>query len=181
MAIKPSEYYDSFLFGGVNMLKDWGIRGYIVDGLIPAKKTRQLDIPGRDGVYDFGSKYYKNRALKVRCDTMRGHSREEIRRLARVLSTRSRIVFWNEPEKYYVGELQNQVELTYLGSAGHAFELVFDCEPFAYGASRTTYWSNTTGNVVGYAGTARTPAVLTVKNAGTAPIQGLVVSIRQRI
>lgn len=181
MAVKPSEFYDSFLFGGVNMLQDWGIRGYIVDGLIPAKKTRRVDLPGRDGVYDFGSTFYKNRALKVRCDTMRGHSRDEIRRLARVLSTKSRIVFWNEPEKYYLGELQNQIELTYLGRAGHAFELVFDCDPFAYGASVEKRWAGATGNVVGYAGTARTPAVLTVKNTGASPIQGLTITIRQRL
>ena len=43
---------NSFQFGEYNSLDDLGIFCEAYDTLIPPKRSRKIEIPGRDGLYD---------------------------------------------------------------------------------------------------------------------------------
>ena len=50
---------DSFSFGPCNSLTDWGIRVVKHDVLTPSKRPRKVQIPMRDGMYDYGAQCWE--------------------------------------------------------------------------------------------------------------------------
>lgn len=160
---------DSFSFAGVDMLDRYGIRAVSYDVLAPRLRPRLLTVPGRDGSYDFGARRYDDRQVRIACDSRRALSRQEIRELAHLLSKKGRLVLWDEPEKFYMGRLYDDAVLTYLGRVGHAFDLAFVCEPFAYGAAVV----KPLGGAVGYEGTAECGTVVRMRNGGTSLVAGV--------
>lgn len=167
---------DSFSFAGVDMLGTYGIRAVSHDVLLPRLRERRLVVPGRDGSWDFGARRYEDRVIRVECDTRRGLGRGEIRELAHLLSRKGRLVLWDEPEKEYVARVYEDVALEYLGRVGHAFTLVFLCEPFAIGETVTR---DGLGRMQ-YEGTAETGTRLMVRNAGQGMVGGLRLVVRRR-
>lgn len=167
---------DSFQFGGVDMLEAYGIRCLGHDFLLPKLRERKVVVPQRDGAYDLGARYYDERMLALACDSMRGLTRQELRELAYVLSRKSRLVLWDEPEKNYLGRIYDAAELEYVGRVGHSFQLTFVCDPFAYG--RTVAEAMPTR--MDYRGTAATPVRIQITNTGTAAIAGIRIRIRER-
>lgn len=158
----------SFLFDGIDMYTRTGIM--LVrepeDVLLPRKRPRTVTNPNRDGVYDFGAEYYENRGLKLTCTTVKTKNRIDVREISYILRNKSEIRIWNEPEKYYIGQIYDETALNQIRNVSAEFVLVFDCEPFAYGPMRTKSFSGSMLNPA-YAGTARTPTVITVTNTGT--------------
>ena len=59
------------------------------------------------------------------------------------------------------------------------FELVFTCEPFAYGASVATQIANGR-NVIGYKGTAETPCMIVLKNTSSNNIVNITITAIKR-
>ena len=56
----------SFTFCGVDMRERFGlIVESFQDSLQPKLRARKLDIPMRDGAYDYGAKWYEERATKT--------------------------------------------------------------------------------------------------------------------
>ena len=163
----------SFTFGGIDMYERFGIQltedGLPKDVLLPGLRSRKVSIPQRHGAYDYGAKYYNERGIQIKCVTTRILSREDTREIAYVLSKKSQIRCWNEPEKYYVGRVYEAPELEVLRNNGNRFPLTFVCEPFAYGATITRPF---TGQVYTpeYIGTAPTPTYIEITNIGTTPI-----------
>lgn len=172
MIVQP----DSFAFAGVDMLAQYGIRCVSHDPLLPKLRERTIALPGHDGAHDFGARRYDTRTIKLDCDSMRSLSREELREVAYLLTRKGRLVLWDEPDKYYVGQIYKETQLKYLGIAGHEFPLTFSCEPFAYGK----VVSDTMPVQFAYAGTAETPTRIQITNTGTQPIIGLTIRIRER-
>lgn len=167
---------DSFTFDGVDMLAAYGIRMVAWDVLAPRLRRRLLEVPGRDGSYDFGARWYDDREVRLVCDSLRGLTRGEVRELAYLLSRKGELVLFDEPGMRYVGRLYDEAELERVGRAGYAFVLRFVCEPFALGETV----QGRVGGRMGYAGTARTPVRLQVRNVGDGVVWGVRVRVRRR-
>ncbi len=175
-----AEFYDSFSFGGVNMLERFGVRVLYYDLLTPPLRARKLVVPGRSGAYDFGAKYYDERLLRLECDSRNGLLRADLRELAYLLSKKQRIVLWDDPARYYIGRMYDPAELGWTGSVVCEFTLSFLCDPFAYGVTRTQ--NGVTGAAIKpeYAGTAPAPVRIQITNNTAAPVSGVHLLVRER-
>lgn len=160
----------SFLFGTTDMFQKFGIQmtdsGFANDVLMPQLRERKVTIPLRNGSYDYGAKYYDERNVKLNCVTVRAGTRDDAREMAYVLSKKSQIRLWNEPDKYYVGRVYVAPDLEILRKVGNKFSLAFKLEPFAY---RYTVTENFTDRqyIPDYHGTAPTPTYIVIENVGS--------------
>lgn len=172
--------YDSFSFGRYNSLTDWGIRVIKYDTLTPPKRSRKVSIPRRSGMYDFGAECWEERTVRIECVLERRISRAELRTIAGALSRKSRLRLWDEPEKYYIGEIYDSAEITdYYDEAMREFTLSFVCEPFAYG--RTVTLPIASGeNAIHYHGTADTPCLIVLRNISANDIANVTITAVNR-
>lgn len=173
------EHHGSFKFGNTDMYEEFGIMildaGMPDDLFIPEIRERKVEVPNRHGAYDFGAKYYNERELSLKCIAAEseriGINKENLRQYVReityVLSKKSEIRLWNEPDKYYIGRLYDAVELTQLRNIGDEFTLTFICEPFAYGKTKTEQMPGLIYTSQ-YKGTAPTPTYIVIENVGSA-------------
>ena len=167
----------SFLFGTTDMFVTFGIKladnSTPEDVLIPGLRSRKQTIPLRHGAYDYGARYYEERRLNVECVTNRVITRMDVREIAYILSKKSEIRFWNEPEKYYIGRVYNPPTLEQLRNVGNHFELEFICEPFAYRQTLTRFFTNNK-YIPEYDGTASTPTYIVLTNtSATAQVKNI--------
>ena len=169
----------SFLFGTVDMYQQFGIKiaddGLPKDLLFPDLRPRKVTNPLRHGSYDYGAKYYNERPIPVGCVTDWKPTRADARELAYVLSRKSSIRFWHEPDKFYIGRVYEGPTLEELRNVGHKFTLNFILEPFAYGDIVTGEFEGTMLHP-DYKGTAPAPTVITIRNVGTTPITGIQIT-----
>lgn len=172
MAVQP----DSFVFRGVDMLATYGVRCISSDPLLPELRPRKIEVPGRDGAYDYGAAHYVERIITLHCDSMRSLRREELREVALLLTAKGPLVLWDEPDKYYIGRIYRQTELRYIGMVGHEFDLTFVCDPFAYGKTV----NGPLETRIQYAGTARTPTRIQITNTGNTTITSIKMRVRER-
>lgn len=169
----------SFLFGTTDMYEQFGIKltEYSIpqDVLIPDLRARKRTNPLRHGAYDYGAKYYDERAIQIECVTKKMISREQSREIAYVLARKSEIRFWTEPEKYYIGRVYEAPTLEQLRNVGNRFQLIFICEPFAYRNSVTAAFQNRVYTPT-YDGTAPTPTQIIITNtSATATIRNITI------
>ena len=173
----------SFLFGTIDMYKQYGIKlsetSVPNDVLLPGLRARKKRIPQRHGEYDYGAQYYDERAIQIECVTCRTITREDSREIAYVLSKKSEIRFWTEPEKYYIGRIYEAPDLEQLRNVGNRFQVVFICEPFAYRRTFTEPFVNRK-YVPNYQGTAPTPVYIVIENVGTANITNIQITQTDR-
>lgn len=164
---EPWQENGSFLFGAVDMFATFGIKmtetSIPHDVLIPDLRARKVTIPQRHGAYDYGARYYDERPIEIECVTKRIISHAEVREIAYILSKKSEIRFWTEPDKYYIGRVYQAPTLEQLRNVGNRFSLVFVCEPFAYGETKTDSFTGLR-YTPSYKGTAPTPAYIVVEN-----------------
>ena len=159
----------SFLFGTTDMYERFGIMiaddGMPGDVLKPALRERKVTVPLRNGSYDYGAHYYDERPYSLNCVTVRAGTRDDAREMAYILSKKSQLRLWNEPDKYYVGRVYQAPSLECLRIKGNRFTLNFVLEPFAY---RNTITENFDGQnyTPNYAGTAPTPTYIVIENTG---------------
>ncbi len=161
----------SFMFNGIDMYDRFGLmiadNGMPQDVLLPGLRPRKVTVPLRSGSFDFGAHYYDERGLAINCVTVKKGSRDDAREMAYILSKKSEIRFWNEPDKYYVGRIYESPPLDILRNVGNQFSLTFVCEPFAYGASHTEQMPSLVYTTT-YKGTAPTPTYIVIENTGNA-------------
>lgn len=136
-------------------------------------------------MYDYGSKYYNERNLKIRCVWIGKAKREDVREISMWLSEKNKIVLPQEPDKYYVGELYDSNELimhynsnSYTTTDGE-FELNFICEPFAY-KKIPPVPINSGINHLEYNGTVETPTLIVLKNNNNFTVNNLQIIITKR-
>ena len=160
----------SFLFGDTDMYERFGImisdNGLPNDVLKPTLRERKVVVPLRNGAYDYGARYYEERPISVNCVTVRAGTRDDAREMAYILSKKSQIRFWHEPDKYYNGRVYSAPSLDVLRKVGNKFTLSFVLDPFAYGnvVSESFVNRKLTPN---YRGTAPTPTYIVITNTGT--------------
>lgn len=124
---------DSFEFRGVNFLEKFNIKIVKVDYILPPKRERKIKIPRRHGMYDFGSECFEERIIRLECDLLNKLSRAEIREISALLSRKGKLFLWDEPDKFYIGEIYDGGEIFEFPKANiRTFTLEFICEPFAY-------------------------------------------------
>ena len=148
--------------------------------LLPRLQPRQVKIPGRHGLYDLGDHKYENRLLALDCFVQRQglpELRQLARELAHWLSVKARLVFDDEPDKYYLGRLYEQVDFENILGSGF-FSLVFEVEPFAHGESLTVSKTVTTADKIelNYLGTAPAATTITITNTGENTINGFTLT-----
>lgn len=160
----------SFLFGTTDMYQQFGLMltedGLPQDTLLPGLRPRKVTVPLRSGAFDFGAHYYDERAISITCVTVKAGTRDDAREMAYILSKKSEIRFWNEPDKYYIGRVYQAPGLEVLRKVGNRFSLTFVCEPFAYGETTTEQMSSLV-YLPDYKGTAPTPTYIVIENTGT--------------
>lgn len=167
----------SFLINGLDMRERFGlIVSSFQDVLKPALRPRKVEIPERDGLYDFGAKYYGEREITVHCASV-SLTREECRELAHVVSGKVQIVRWDEPDKYYTGRIYEPVDIERIVGQAKRFALVFICDPFACGETMDDGFDAR----IHYKGTARAPAVLTLTNTGKTSVSNIRIRMRRRV
>ena len=166
----------SFKFGSVDMYQRFGVRisdsSVPQDVFLPSLRSRKVEIPLRHGQYDYGAKYYRERPLQLNCvvpgwlkedeATIRGFGRE----IAYILSEKDEIRIWNEPDKYYIGRVYDEIALTQVRNTGLVFTLTFTCDPFLYGETKTEQMESLM-YLPEYKGTANTPTYIEITNTGT--------------
>ena len=158
----------SFTFGGIDMFERFGIQleNEPHDVILPPLRSRKITIPQRHGSYDYGAKYYNERGLQLDCVTIRILAREDVREISYLLSRKSEIRIWNEPEKYYIGRIYDSASLEQLRNTANKFVLTFVCEPFAYGETKTEAFVQRQ-YFPSYAGTAASPTYIVIRNSAT--------------
>lgn len=135
------------------------------DVLKPQLRERKVTVPLRNGSYDYGAKYYNERPYGINCVTVRAGTRDDAREMAYILSKKSQLRLWTEPEKYYIGRIYQAPDLECLRKVGNRFTLSFVLEPFAYRNTITDVFTNGQYSP-NYRGTADTPTYIVITNTG---------------
>ena len=170
----------SITVNGVDLREQFGILVERVDDVLsPQLRSRKTSIPNRDGAYDFGAKYYDERSLTVYMASTKMVSRADVRELSYILSKKGRIVRWDEPDKYYIGQIYDPTVIEKIAGPAKRFTTTFICEPFAYGEQVTENFSNSAE--LEYAGTARTPTHITITNPNDYPMTGIVITMQEAV
>lgn len=170
---------DSFQFRGVNFRERFGIRCVATDFLLPTKRDRKIEIPGRDGKYDYGSENYEERLIRFDCDLISGKetlSRAEIREISALLSKKGNLYIWDEPDKFYRGEIFTAPEIfTYPKHIIRSFTIEFVCEPFAYREARNFMIKTGNNTHIDYEGTMPAPCTIRLTNTGETTINNITI------
>lgn len=171
----------SWTFNGVDMRAEFGLilEEPFDDRLKPRLRERKLVVPQRDGAYDYGAKWYEEREVGVKCASVQLLTRADVRRLALVLSEKGELRSWYEPEKYYMGRIYEDTNIERIVGTAKRFNLLFVCDPFAYGEQVTEQFS--AQSALAYRGSARTPTHIIITNRTESPVKGLTLTMRESV
>lgn len=103
--------------------------------LLPAVRRREFEIFGKSGIVDIGNNDYALKIMAVRL-TYIGNSFIDLRSQARHIaawlnSTKwEKLIFDDEPDKYYLARVKDGIDLTNLYVTGE-MSVEFECQPFA--------------------------------------------------
>jgi len=166
---------DSFTFGTTNSMDAFGIKVISYDPFSPSKRPRNEVIDFRHGTFDQGRKFYNDRSVTVECHAIEPLSRAQLREVAALYSSPNILRFWDEPDKFYRGELMESVDvIVHALRNRHKFVLPFHCEPFAFGR-QVTQQIRQGDNAIQYSGTIEAPTMLVIRNPNNFPINGISV------
>lgn len=104
--------------------------------LLPEQRPKMLRIQGKSGVFDFGGGTYETREVVLHI-TYAGSSHEQFRSKLRDIAgwlaspTWARLCMGDEPDKFYLARIVDEVGLKSLLAVGEA-DITFTCQPFAY-------------------------------------------------
>lgn len=100
------------------------------------------------------------------------------RALSLALAGKGELRRWDEPDKYYTGRIYDPADIERMAQGAMRFSISFVCEPFAYGAQKTLAFAGSTD--VEYAGSARTPVRMVIRNDNDFAITGIVITATER-
>lgn len=104
--------------------------------MLPTQRPRMIEIQGKSGVFDFGGGEYETRKIVLHI-TYVGTSIADLRIRARDIAgwlaspTWARLCIGDEPDKFYLARIVDEVGLKSLLVVGEA-DITFTCQPFAY-------------------------------------------------
>lgn len=103
--------------------------------LLPAIRRREFEIFGKSGIIDIGNNDYAPKIMTVKL-TYIGANLVDLRSKARLLaswlnsSTWGKLIFDDEPDKYYLARVKDGIDLSNILMAGE-MTVEFECQPFA--------------------------------------------------
>lgn len=109
--------------------------------LLPAIRRREFEIFRKSGIIDIGNNDYAPKIMTVKL-TYIGANLVDLRSKARLLaswlnsSTWGKLIFDDEPDKYYLARVKNGIDLNNILVTGE-MSVEFECQPFAYMATDT--------------------------------------------
>lgn len=109
--------------------------------LLPALRRREFEIYGKSGIIDIGNNDYAPKIMTVKL-TYIGANLVDLRSKARLLaswlnsSTWGKLIFDDEPDKYYLARVKDGIDLSNILMAGE-MTVEFECQPFAYMCTST--------------------------------------------
>jgi len=160
---------------------DYKIKVIKKDLLFPPKRERKIMIPSRHGKYDFGSKYFDERVIELRCILEEKITRAELRGIAAWLSKKGDIILWDEPDKRYTGEvLDTNFFETMPTEVLREWTLLFVAEPFAKGDFKIIDIKSG-DNEIEYGGTIETPTKIVLVNNSKQNISNLRIRITRKL
>ena len=169
----------SMTIGGVDLQQEYGI---VIEEInrpfLPKLRPRKVELPNRSGAYDYGAKWRDEISLDIKCGSIRLPTQSQVRELVYTMSEKTKIAFWDEPDKYYIGRIYDPGRAYKVLSSMRKFELSFICDPFAYGATIAAEFERDYSP--SYIGTAPAPARLQIKNVGSTTISGIHITITRR-
>lgn len=164
-----------FVFNSQSSL-NYGIYVDDVIPFIPPKRLRRQTIAGKSGTFDYGSKDYDDIGVTLKCYSKKEYERAEWREVVYWLSKKARLYIWDDPDKYYIGELQDADDLDWRNlSHMEPFKLNFICEPFAYKdiPAKSVQSGN---NSIEYQGTFPAPVVIRIQNVGNVNVSNITIT-----
>ncbi len=178
---------DSFNFGNVNSVLSWGVKCIKKETLLPKKRERKIQVPFKDGKYDFGAKNYEEKSMRVFCQWQSTSDDETYKDLfsemAYILSKKNKITFYDEQHKYYIGEIYKEPQLIKYFKLNEVyvvdFEVEFICQPFAYSELKILNISNG-NNDIEYNGTHSSKPLLILRNDGESDISSIYLNITKK-
>lgn len=176
---------DSFTYNGVDLYEQFGIRVVAYNLLMPERRRRSVVVPGRSGSFNYDdapgqSTHHNDRPLRMTVVIERELAPGAFDDLKYTLSRQGRIVLWDQPDRYYRGNLFDPAEvLDYFRHSMREFELVFLCDPYAYALTPTTLVSGQSILPMRYEGTRETPTRIKIRNTGKTPLTGIRVIARE--
>ena len=168
----------SFTFRNINSLETYGIKVIAHDAFNAPKRRRDRTIPFRDGVFDYGRKFYDPRIVRLDCVTeTKVFTKSEMREIIDWLSEPGVLILWDEPEKFYVGELLEKTDIRiFPNRIKQQFEIPIKCPlPFARKALTVKPLQSGT-NYVEYEGTHETPTEIILRNPNNFPVTGIYIT-----
>lgn len=173
---------NSFTYNGIDMAAEFKIKVIAYDLFLPPLRARKVMIPQRSGAYDYGATNHDERAMRMECEIVGQITDAQFDSLKYTLSRKGRIVLWDKPDRYFYGQLYEPVEvIDFPRHMFRDFELVFNCEPYAYALSPTILTSTEPIIWTEYEGTRKAPTRITIKNTGSTPMQGITITARELI
>lgn len=101
---------------------------------LPALNIEYEQVPGRHGSIEFNDNTRQDIVIEADIAIL-GDSKTEVMANARAvehwLSQKGQLSFWDEPQRFYIGRIVNQIPLERTAVWGNV-TLLFRCEPFAY-------------------------------------------------
>lgn len=96
----------------------------------PEEKVEKITIPGRSGYLTVCDGAYSSYLKSVEFHII--HEKENLDRVKRWLSGSGKVIFGNEPDKFYYARIINQIDLNQVIPILHKAIVIFDCQPFGY-------------------------------------------------
>jgi predicted phage tail component-like protein len=158
---------NGLIFKSAHSLRDHGLIMQSVDrSLLPEVKRQQVDIMSIPGKFDLQDEpIYDNRVVSVKF-TYHAKSLSDLqakkRETAQWLSGRSKLIFDDEPEKYYDAKVFSAIAIEQTFKT-LSVQIEFECAPYAYG-DLVILPIAMGQNKIDYKGNAKTPTLITIRN-----------------
>lgn len=121
----------NFIFNGVDSAT-YNIAGNPLLPLLPTRRRNTIEVPGRDGVYDFGNNSYYPLYLPIDCTIKpadRAAKPGDLANTALWLMGEGALVLGRDTTKRWVSaKVYDQVDLRHVGKNAQ-FQVIFECNP----------------------------------------------------
>ena len=164
-----------------NSWEMWKMKCISYDPFAAPKRSRKRQIPFTHGSHEVGNQnFFSDKTLDVECHLTELMSKAEYREVISVLSRRLRLYFWDEPEKYYEGELFDEISIdVFPKEVRREFTLSFQVRPFAFGEQNRVRLQRGV-NPITYTGTAEAPTLIIIRNTNNHNLVNPVVTAVNR-
>lgn len=163
----------SFEFNGINSADMFGIYVRQKTLLAPNKRINKKIIPNKNGSYKYAMRSWDDVVLTLDLFCAHDIERYDFREISAWLSQHGKLYFWDEPDKYYEGEIERFPTFDeYSLLRMQEIKVDFVAFPFALGPEKVINLKSG-DNIILYDGTAPMPPIITLKNNTISPITNL--------